>query len=139
MANPIDPGFVYALLWHIDRGHITAKPGSGADGVLQNLRHALSDIQDGVNPDEALRITRHRGNTRDPWKVQLVWLIHCHKERDEKWQVITHLAGDWLESIGRKPLAQSTLKNLYAEMRDEVVSLARFVEMVNAEGRITPQ
>jgi hypothetical protein len=136
VAKRIQSNLIEQFLHHVDRGLIAAKIDSSGPAALHRVCDALRAIQDGDNVDSALGIERTRGGNEKPWKFTLAALIHHWESRGEKWATIEVLAGDWLQSIGEKPLRQTRLRQIRDEKRPDVeraVQIRRLIDTIDTQ------
>jgi hypothetical protein len=136
---PVKANLIRVFLHHVDRGLIVVRDNSSGTIALQKMREALQAILNGVEPDEALGITRRAGAAEKSYSRTLAHLIHqWRKDKANTWEVVKRLADDWLRNAGQKPLSLQRLKNLYVEQLPAVehdLSMADLYKLLDTKVR----
>ena len=132
MTRRVESFLLTNFLGHWKRGDSALEeldePGQRA---LQDMCRAVEAILAGVDPDEALRITRLDGAECKPHTYPLAVFVHHHKyEKRETWPVVHQLAADWLRERGKEPISEAGLKQLYRRKRADIESALDLREQV---------
>jgi hypothetical protein len=112
---------IRAILAHVEAGRLEGKEGPAKDD-LQKMVEALTAIESGMEPDEALGIKRTAGRRPDETWDFICLFVHNLRPK-EKWAVIKLLVNDYLKRIGRGPVTESAIRKVYAKRKPELEKL----------------